>query len=40
MNADNVLTWDRAVLIAAMVAELEIDYARILIFVILTPVLV
>lgn len=32
-NVYNVLTWDRAVLVAATVAGLEIDYARVLISV-------
>ncbi|KAG5631530.1 hypothetical protein H5410_003247 [Solanum commersonii] len=29
-KADNQLTWDRAVMVAALVAGLEIDFARIL----------
>lgn len=32
--ADNILTWDRAVLVPALVAGLEIDVAQFLIFVI------
>ena len=34
MVAYNVFTWDRAVLVAALVAGLEIDFASLLIFVI------
>ena len=30
-KAENVLTWDRVVMVAALVAGLEIDFARILI---------
>lgn len=33
-NANNVPTWNRAVLLAAMVAGIEIEYARVLIIVI------
>ena len=33
-NVDNVLTWDRAVLVEALVVGLEIDYPRVLITVI------
>ena len=33
-NVDNILTWDRAVLVAALVVGLEIDYAKVLITVI------
>ena len=31
---DNILSWDRAVLVAAMVDVFEIDFARLLIYVI------
>ena len=34
MAADNILTWDRAVMVASLVAMLEIDLSRLLIFVI------
>lgn len=30
-QADNVVTWDRSVMIAAIIAGLKIDFARILI---------
>ena len=33
-TADNILTWDRAVMVASLVAMLEIDLSRLLIFVI------
>ena len=34
MATDNILTWDRAVLVVALVARLEIDVAKLLISVI------
>ena len=34
MLVDNVVTWDRAVLVVSLVARLEIDFARVLILVI------
>ncbi len=33
-NADNILTWDREVLVAALVAGLEIDFEKLLLTVI------
>uniref|UniRef100_M1DGP6 Integrase core domain containing protein n=1 Tax=Solanum tuberosum TaxID=4113 RepID=M1DGP6_SOLTU len=33
-QVDNVLTWDRAVMVAAMVSDLEIDFSRIMILMI------
>ena len=30
MQADNILTWDRAVMVAALVAGLKIDFARMM----------
>lgn len=31
MDTDNILTWDGAILVAALVAKFEIDFARVLI---------
>lgn len=31
MDTDNILTWDGMILVAALVAKFEIDFARVLI---------